>query len=89
MPSGRFQARYYGPDLQYHSAPNTFDTKGDATAWLMTERALISQQRWTPPKVRETESRRAVERDDVARGRHEGELGHAMPTFDGPARGRA
>ena len=62
MPSGRFQARYYGPDLQYHSAPNTFDTKGDATAWLMTERALISQQRWTPPKVRETESRRAVER---------------------------
>ena len=62
MSSGRFQARYYGPDLQYHSAPNTFDTKGDATAWLMTERALISQQRWTPPKVRETESRRALER---------------------------
>ncbi|MFQ6173431.1 tyrosine-type recombinase/integrase [Oryzobacter sp. R7] len=62
MSSGRFQARYYGPDLQYHSAPNTFDTKGDATAWLMTERALISQQRWTPPKVRDAESRRAVER---------------------------
>ena len=62
MSSGRFQARYYGPDLQYHSGPTTFDTKGDAQAWLMTERALVSQQRWTPPKVREDEARRAVER---------------------------
>lgn len=62
MTSGRFQARYYGPDLQYHSAPTTFDTKGDATTWLMTEQALISQQRWTPPKLREEKSRRAVER---------------------------
>ena len=62
MSSGRFQARYYGPDLQYHSGPTTFVTKGDAQAWLMTERALVSQQRWTPPKVREDEARRAVER---------------------------
>lgn len=62
MSSGRFQARYYGPDLQYHSGPTTFVTKGDAQAWLMTERALVSQQRWTPPKVREEEARRSVER---------------------------
>ncbi|WP_377644602.1 tyrosine-type recombinase/integrase [Oryzobacter terrae] len=62
MSSGRFQARYYGPDLQYHSGPTTFDTKGDAQAWLMTERALVSQQRWTPPKVRDDEARRAAGR---------------------------
>jgi len=34
LPSGRYQARYSGPDLVRHTAPITFDSKGDAETWL-------------------------------------------------------
>lgn len=49
LPSGRWQARYTGPDLNEHKAPRTFDTKTDADAWLALERATIMRQEWTPP----------------------------------------
>jgi integrase len=52
LASGRWQARYYGPDMIYHSGPITFQTKGDAQAWLAEERRLISQQQWTSPNDR-------------------------------------
>lgn len=52
MSSKRWQASYQGPDLGRHNAPRTFDTKGDAEAWLAGERALISSGSWTPPKFR-------------------------------------
>lgn len=52
LPSGRWQARYTGPDLAVHTAPTTFVTKADAQGWLAKERVLISGQEWTPPKVR-------------------------------------
>lgn len=52
LPSGRWQARYYGPDMSYHPGPTTFQTKGDAQAWLAEERRLISQGRWTAPRER-------------------------------------
>lgn len=53
LPSGRFRARYTGPDGQRHSAPHTFDTKGDADAWLALRRAEVLRQEWTPAeKVR-------------------------------------
>ncbi len=52
LASGRWQARYYGPDMTYHSGPTTFQTKGDAQAWLAEERRLISRQQWTSPNDR-------------------------------------
>ncbi len=48
LPSGRIQARYSGPDGRSHSAPTTFDTKGDAEAWLATVRADIVREAWNP-----------------------------------------
>ena len=58
LPSTRYRARYTGPDGALHSAPWTFETSGDAEAWLVDERRLISG-RWTPPKVRAEVAQRA------------------------------
>ncbi|TYL55757.1 site-specific integrase [Nocardioides sp. BGMRC 2183] len=56
LPSGRWQARYTGPDGMMHKAPTTYDTKADAEAWLATVRADIVRETWrpsgTPGKVR-------------------------------------
>jgi integrase len=52
LPSGRLRARYTGPDGQLHNAPTTFETSGDAEAWLVDERRLISAGAWLSPKVR-------------------------------------
>lgn len=53
LPSGRFRARYTGPDGQRHSAPRTFDTKGDADAWLALRRSEVLREEWAPAeKVR-------------------------------------
>ncbi|MEV0581308.1 tyrosine-type recombinase/integrase [Nonomuraea sp. NPDC050310] len=49
LPSGRFQARYTGPDDQEHTAPNTFATKTDAEIWLSKKEAEIINQEWTDP----------------------------------------
>lgn len=48
LPSGRVQARYTGPDGKRHTAPTTFDTKGDAEAWLAVKRADIVRDQWIP-----------------------------------------
>lgn len=59
LPSGRFRARYTGPDEIRHAAPYTFETRMDAEAWLAAERRLLnSDEDWTSPKQRAT-SRRA------------------------------
>ena len=34
LPSGRYQARYLGPDGLYHTAPETFELKADAAHFL-------------------------------------------------------
>lgn len=53
LPSGRYRARYIGPDLCRHSAPSTFGAKIDAEAWLANERRLAEHpEAWTPPKER-------------------------------------
>jgi integrase len=57
--SGRYRARYTGPDTVLHNAPHTFETRGDAEAWLVDERRLISSGRWTSPKVRAEVAERA------------------------------
>lgn len=57
LPSGRYQARYVGPDGLTHKAHTTFDTKGDAETWLATVRADIVRDTWTPQG---TTSRKAL-----------------------------
>lgn len=49
LPSGRYRARYVGPDGVRHSAPTTYDTKGDADAWLTLRRAEVIKDDWRPP----------------------------------------
>lgn len=60
LPSGRWQARYTGPDARTHKAHVTFDTKGDAEAWLSTVRADIVRETWTPPTAAATPQVRAL-----------------------------
>ena len=52
LSSGRYRARYRGPDLRRHTAPITFDTKLDAEAWLVDERRLMVAGDWMPPDQR-------------------------------------
>ena len=55
LPSGRYQARYTGPDGHMYSArtstghPLTFQTKGDAEDWLSLRRSEILRNDWLPP----------------------------------------
>lgn len=46
LPSGRFQARYKGPDGRDRPAPRTFATKTDAERWLSRVEADIIQGTW-------------------------------------------
>lgn len=55
LPSGRYRARYTGPDTALHNAPTTYNRKEDAQAWLTDERRLISEGRWTPTAQRKAE----------------------------------
>jgi integrase len=50
LPSGRFQARYRGPDGQMHSAPRTFASKDEAARWLTIAESQIIRQEWIDPK---------------------------------------
>ncbi|WP_326603556.1 tyrosine-type recombinase/integrase [Streptomyces sp. NBC_01800] len=49
LPSGRFQARYPGPDGLLRSAPETFSTQTDADRWLVRKEAEILDGRWRNP----------------------------------------
>ena len=48
LPSRRYQASYLGPDGERHHAPTTFQTKGDAEAWLSLQSAAMTENRWRP-----------------------------------------
>lgn len=65
LPSGRHQAKYTGPDGQWHKAPHTFDYKGDAEGWLNAERKLIALEAWTPPEQRAAEAAKSAERANL------------------------
>jgi integrase len=57
LPSGRWHASYVWPqDLERHNAPVTYDNKMDAEHWLSSERRLIQQEAWTPPRLRKQAS---------------------------------
>lgn len=49
LPSGRFQARYLGPDGIERPAPNTFGTKKEADRWLVLKEAEITRGEWVDP----------------------------------------
>src|SRR3954468_2454790 len=55
LPSGRFQARYTGPDGHTYAARRengqalTFRTRGDADGWLSLRRSEILRSDWLPP----------------------------------------
>jgi integrase len=63
LPSGNYRARY--PDPSYKgkgraprlAAPTTFQSKGDAEAWLSLKQAEVIERRWKPAS--------AIERDKV------------------------
>jgi integrase len=49
LPSGRFQARYRGPDGTDRPAPRTFASKTDANQWLTRVEAEIIKETWRDP----------------------------------------
>ena len=52
LPSGRYRARYVGPDGVKHSGPHPFYDYGEARAWLNTEERLLEKGEWASPKQR-------------------------------------
>ncbi len=50
LPSGRWQARYVGPDGITYRAPDTFDTKGDAGRYLDAIRTRMGEGLWLDPE---------------------------------------
>ena len=50
LSSGRFRARYPGPDGRRYTAPVTFVTKSEARGWLSLAHAEITRKRWAPPE---------------------------------------
>ncbi len=52
LPSGRLQASYVGPDELRHTAPMTFDNRGDAEAWLTDQRSEIARGVWLSPTAK-------------------------------------
>ena len=53
LASGRYQARYRGPDGTLRPAPNTFERKADASRWLSLKEAEISKGEWIAPELGE------------------------------------
>lgn len=51
LPSGRWQARYPGPDATLHPAPDTFPTKTDGELWLVDKEAEIRRNGWHDPNA--------------------------------------
>jgi integrase len=48
--SGRWQARYPGPDGRMRSAPSTFATRAEAERWLTLAEAQMIRGEWIDPK---------------------------------------
>lgn len=49
LPSGRWQARYRGPDGVLRPAPITFERKSDAARWLSLAESQIAHGTWVDP----------------------------------------
>jgi integrase len=53
LPSGRYQARYPGPDGVFRPADETFDTKTAAEEWLTRKEVEILDDEWIDPDAGE------------------------------------
>jgi hypothetical protein len=49
LPSGRYQARYPGPDGVDRPADDTFATRADGEDWLTLKEAEILEDDWIDP----------------------------------------
>ena len=49
LPSGRYPARYWGPDGVRRSADDTFATKPEAQDWLTLKEAELLEDEWVDP----------------------------------------
>ncbi len=49
LPSGRYQARYLGPDGIDRPAPHTFETRRDADDWLAEQQTDVRRGDWQAP----------------------------------------
>jgi len=58
--SGRYRARYYGPDGRRYKAPTLFLTKRDARKWLALQHADIIRKVWEPPAAATPSPRRKL-----------------------------
>jgi integrase len=70
LPSGRYRARYRGPDGQKHSAPTTFEDYDTAITWLRNERQKVEDPLviWTPPRERAAATKTATRRRGITFG---------------------
>ncbi len=89
LSSGRYQARYRGPDGRLRSAPHTFERKSEASRWLSLKDSEITQGDWLAPELAKIHFAEYAEnwmRDRVLKVRTE-ELyrgllrNHLLPTF--------
>ncbi|MGY1499646.1 tyrosine-type recombinase/integrase [Streptomyces sp. QTS52] len=91
LASGRWQARYLGPDGQRHTAPETFETRSDAQDWLNLVRADIERNHWRDPDAGAVNFKKYALRWAEERGlapttldRYDGLLRlHILPAFGG------
>src|SRR3954447_1500160 len=51
LPSGRYQARYPGPDGRLRTAPDTFESKTDAAQYLSTVETDMLRGQWNDPRA--------------------------------------
>jgi len=70
LPSGRYRARYSGPDGAKHSSPVTYDDRDTAVTWLRNERQLVEDplKPWSPPRERAATAKTAGRRRGVKFG---------------------
>ena len=50
LPSGRYHARYLGPDGIERTAPETFARKAEADRYLMLVEAQLARKEWIDPE---------------------------------------
>lgn len=51
LPSGKYQARYTGPDGRQHRGPHPFSAKADARLFLSEQETALKRGRWVDPKA--------------------------------------
>ena len=95
LPSGRYKARYRGPDGRMRAADQTFLRKSDASRWLTLKEAEIKRGDWLAPELSAVLFRDYATdwlRDRVLKVRtqelYDGLLrNHLIPTFGGVSLG--